>query len=147
VKVARLSEIIRWTAKFLRSGQTHGVVPATFIVDTAEELWIADRHSEHVACAAGKEVLAAGEIVFERRDQEVWAREITNQSTGYCPEPDSWTVVTRVLKSLGLPHPSSFTVAFEFRRCDHCGSINIIKDQVFECAVCNSPLSQVWNYQ
>jgi len=31
-------------------------IPATFIISTDEQLWIADRRSEHVACAAGEDV-------------------------------------------------------------------------------------------
>ncbi len=41
-----------------------GEVTATFIIDTDARLWIADRRSEHVACAASLQVLAAGEMTF-----------------------------------------------------------------------------------
>jgi hypothetical protein len=119
---------------------------ATFIIDPLEQLWIADRRSEHVACANGGDVLAAGEITFEAAQRGVIATEITNQSTGYCPEPSCWDVVARMLDQLGIRRPDFFTAAFDFRRCDHCHFINLIKEQVFECAVCGKPLNRNWNF-
>ena len=147
IHVSNAAALIEWSAAFLPSGRALGSVPATFIIDTAEQLWVADRRSEHVACADGQAVLAAGEIIFDRTGNRIEAAEVTNQSTGYCPEPSCWSAVTRVLNRLGIPHPSYFTSVFEFRRCDRCDTTNLIKDAVFECAVCNSPLSQAWNYQ
>lgn len=146
IHVAGVSDIIPWTTAILLKGRVRGNVPATFIIDTAEQLWIADRHSEHVACADGQDVLAAGEIVFERCGDRIEVSEITNQSTGYCPEPECWGVVARVLAYLGVPHPPYFSVAFEFRRCEQCGTTNLIKDDVFECAVCDALLCHRWNY-
>ena len=124
-------------------------VTVTFIIDTDGQLWIADRGIEHVVCAVGQPVLSAGEMTFamERPQTEIIEIvEITNQSTGYCPEPESWWAVERALTDIGIPHPPDFTVAYLFRRCDVCGTTNIIKDLWFECAVCESPLSQDWNY-
>ena len=139
-------EVIRWTVDFLPKGRTTGIVFATFIIDTNEDLWIADRRSEHVACADGQDVLAAGEIAFERSGTRVEVLEITNQSTGYCPEPGSWAVVDAVLKRLGIAHPAGFQPEFEFRRCDGCGTTSVIKDGAFECAVCGAALSLEWNF-
>lgn len=141
VHVSAVSELLSWTAAFLPKGKRHGAVTATFIIDTTERLWIADRRSEHVACADGQDVLAAGEICFERSGDHIEIVEVSNYSTGYCPEPECWPVVARVLDGLKIPRPTCFTSAFSFRRCDHCGTINLIKDGVYECAVCNSPLS------
>src|SRR4051794_9504059 len=73
-----------------RTGQQpgrDGLVAATFVVDERGVLLVADRRSEHVACAGGRAVLSAGEVFF-RLTAEV--AEVTNQSTGYCPEPGSW---------------------------------------------------------
>ena len=117
-----------------------------FIIDTAERLWVADRRSEHVACADGQDVLAAGEITLDRLPNGAIVSDITNQSTGYCPEPACWRVVARVLDSIGLPHPPHFTQAFEFRRCEKCQSTNLVKDSVFECAVCGAALNRDWNF-
>src|SRR5262245_26863513 len=63
-RISNSSDVHNW---LIRTGQNLGhdnLVTATFIVDTGGWLWIADRHSEHVACAAGCDVLSAGEIPF-----------------------------------------------------------------------------------
>jgi hypothetical protein len=83
---------------------------------------------------------------FRARHQPDSRSRSHHQSTGYCPEPSCWSVTSRVLVRLGISHPPNFTPAFEFRRCDQCGTTNKIKDDVFECIVCNSPLSHNWNY-
>src|ERR1700754_1038757 len=93
--IGSVSDVIDW---FTRTGQDSvrgEAVRATFIIDTDGWLWIADRHSEHVACAAGRDVLSAGEMTFEtnRQTQVVVVSAVTNQSAGYCPEPESWPVV------------------------------------------------------
>lgn len=117
----------------------------TFIIDSQRTLWIADRQSEHVACARGGPVLSAGEITFEVSDGKAIATYITNQSTGYCPEPVSWSAVASALDRAGIEHYGRFDLACEFRRCD-CGQINIVKDGVFECAVCGGELCKLWNF-
>ncbi|MEO1373723.1 MAG: hypothetical protein AAFW70_05230 [Cyanobacteria bacterium J06635_10] len=87
-----------------------------------------DRHSEHIACAGGKSVLSAGEVFFQKS---------TNQSTGFCPKGKSWIHVAKVLDLIKIPHPSSFTIEFVFRRCCACGQINIVKDNLFTYSVCD----------
>lgn len=42
-----------------------GTVTFTYVVDAGGGLRLADRRSEHVACAGGRAVLAAGEITFD----------------------------------------------------------------------------------
>jgi hypothetical protein len=146
IQVSSVADLVTWTTLFLPSGRTRGNVSATFIVDISEQLWIADRHSEHVTCANGQSVLAAGEMTFERHDTQILVSDVTNQSTGYCPEPECWEVIAQVLDRLEISRPSFLTAAFEFRRCDQCGTTNLIKESVFECAVCNSTLNRTWNY-
>lgn len=75
------------TSQISQSGQCDEIT-ATFVVDLDGFLNLADRRSEHVACARGKQVLSAGEITFACEDLRV--AEVSNQSTGYCPEPESW---------------------------------------------------------
>jgi hypothetical protein len=147
IHVSSVADLIPWMTSFLPSGRTRGRIPATFIIDTSEQLWVADRHSEHVACANGQNVLAAGEMIFERHDSQILVAEVTNQSTGYCPEPECWEVIAGVLDRLEISRPECLTVAFEFRRCDQCGTTNLIKESVFECAVCDAPLSRTWNFR
>jgi hypothetical protein len=146
IRVGAPSDVIPWTADFLPPRKTRGTVFATFVIDPDEQLWIADRRSEHVACANGKDVLAAGEIIFDRASDQIEVIEITNQSTGYCPEPECWMVVEAVLNRIGIRHQGCFTTVFQFRRCSQCGTTTIVKDEIFQCAVCDTPLSRDWNY-
>jgi len=101
---------------------------ATFIIDEELNLRISDRHSEHVVCAAGKDVLSAGEITFRIVNKQVKnISKVSNQSTGYCPEPSSWSYVSKALEKLNIDYPDYFTEAFIFRICKNCHNINIDK--------------------
>ena len=135
-------------AAFRQAQLTNRSVPVTFtyIVDANELLWVADRHSEHVACARGRDVLSAGEMIVEIDDGIVIVTDVTNQSTGYCPEPESWPAVAAALDKAGIPHPDGFTRAFLFRLCEGCGQTNIVKESDFTCAVCGTELKQEWNF-
>jgi hypothetical protein len=120
--------------------------PFTFVVDLDGRLRLAPRRSEHVACAAGQPVLAAGELGFSRAGGGWLVREASNQSTGYCPEPASWTAVAEALRRAGLVPPTGFTTTLRFRRCAACGETNVIKDDWWVCAVCEAPLPAQWNF-
>jgi hypothetical protein len=120
--------------------------PLTYVVTLDGILRVAHRRSEHVACAGGGEVLAAGELVAERVAGGVRIAEISNQSTGYCPEPECWPEVARALDAAGIAHAGRFTAPVVFRRCDACGERNLVKDEWFECAICGAELSRVWNF-
>lgn len=123
-----------------------GSVIATFVVDAAGTLLVADRRSEHVACAGGQAVQSAGEITFAvGRAVEVVA--VSNQSTGYCPEPESWPAVAVSLVAAGLEPPDGFSLACVFRRCVGCGSLTLVKGGVFECGTCGAELPPAYNAQ
>jgi hypothetical protein len=125
---------------------TEASEPFTFVVDLDGVLWLAPRRTEHVACAGGRDVLAAGEISF-RSDVDGWSvDEVSNQSTGYCPDPDSWPAVAAALDELHVRHPSAFTNPVAFRRCPRCAQRNIVRDGVFVCAVCDADLPSSWNF-
>lgn len=141
------ADLISWLSASVQVETRNWNFTATFIVDLVGRLWLADQHSEHIVCAAGQDVLAAGEITFGGYSGSVVVTAITNQSTGFCPEPESWDSVSKALDSLGIASPSGFTATYTFRRCDVCHSINIVKDEWFECAVCQNPLSLEWNFQ
>jgi hypothetical protein len=118
----------------------------TFVIDAAGDLRIADRHSEHVACAGGRPVQSAGELFLHHEGDGVEVVEASNQSTGYCPEPESWPAVAAALDRIGIAHPDRFTTALLFRRCPGCGERCIVKDDWFVCASCGSELPAAWNF-
>jgi hypothetical protein len=120
--------------------------PFTFVIDLQGDLRLAPRRSEHVACAGGGPVLSAGEITFAEGPGGWEATEVSNQSTGYCPEASSWPVVGRALDRAGVAHPGRFTDEFVFRRCPRCGERNVVKDDYFTCAVCGGELPAWWNF-
>lgn len=122
------------------------VVAVTFVIDLAGYLRVADRHSEHVACAGGQPVMSAGELFLRVTGKGVEVIEASNQSTGYCPESESWPAVAAALDRLGVAHPGRFTTALLFRLCPGCGERCTVKDEWFVCATCGSDLPQAWNF-
>lgn len=119
--------------------------PFTFVVDQAGVLRLAPRRSEHVVCAGGGMVLSAGEISF-REESGRWAvDEVTNQSTGYCPDVSSWPAVAEALDRAGIVRPSGFTHEVVFRRCPSCRQLNIVREEDFVCVFCDEVLPQEWN--
>ncbi|HEX9061007.1 MAG TPA: hypothetical protein VF941_12580 [Clostridia bacterium] len=121
----------------------NGIFILTFIIDINGCFVIADRHIEHVRCSGGKPVLSAGEVSFIWDKNSYKIAEITNQSTGFCPDSSSWAVVKDALDKIPLQHPDRFTTEFIIRKCDTCSQINIIKDSYFVCGVCGSELNIV----
>ena len=143
-EIRSTEDLARWLAA--HAGEREGAaIPATFVVALDGFLRLASRRSEHVACAAGQPVLSAGEIFFAPGPPGR-AVAVSNQSTGYCPEPESWPAVAEAFERAGLQHPGQFTNAFIFRRCAACGQRNLVKEAVFTCAVCNADLPRDWNF-
>ena len=118
----------------------------TFVIGLDRKLRIADRRSEHVACANGENVFSAGEMTFRFDGDIVLVERVTNQSTGYCPEPESWAAVADALDLIQIDRPAVFDPCFVFRRCPSCSQINIVKDGWYRCEVCESPLPDTWNF-
>ena len=143
VAVDTATVLARWLA-----GRDRGelVEPFTFVVALDGDLRLAPRRSEHVALAGGHEVLAAGEIAFALAATGWHVVEVTNQSTGYCPDTDSWPAVSQALDRIGVRHPHDFTDRIIFRRCPACGERNIVRDTDFTCAQCDSALPARWNF-
>jgi hypothetical protein len=127
-------------------GEDERAEPFTFVVDVQGDLRLAPRRTEHVACAGGGAVLSAGEITFKEGDSGWRAVEISNQSTGYCPEASSWPAVEDALDRAAVAHPGRFTDEFVFRRCPGCGERNVVKDGCFVCAICDKDLPATWNF-
>ena len=141
----RSPENVRTWVNETRQVLDQGTVIATFVIDQKGILRIVDRRSEHVACAGGIGVQSAGEITFDLNDS-LEVIEITNQSTGYCPEPESWAAVESALSKAGIPNPGGFTIKFVFRKCEKCGQRNIVKEDIYECSVCEAPLPKHYNF-
>jgi hypothetical protein len=118
---------------------------ATFVIDVDGALRLAPRRSEHVTCASGAPVRAAGELRFCLRQGVAVVAEASNQSTGYAPEPQSWTALAAALDALGIEHPDAYTTAFEFRRCPQCRQLNVVKEAWFYCDACSAELPLRWN--
>ncbi|MGW2047233.1 hypothetical protein ACWCPF_18925 [Streptomyces sp. NPDC001858] len=120
--------------------------PFTYVVGLDGLLRLAPRRSEHVACAGGDDVLGAGEISFRHDPHEgVRVHEVSNQSTGYCPDPDSWPAVATALDRAGIGRPDGFTHALVFRRCERCEENNVVREGVFVCVFCDGDLPLLWN--
>ncbi|MFD0124648.1 hypothetical protein [Streptomyces virginiae] len=119
--------------------------PVTFVVDGAGVLRLAPRRSEHVVCAGGGPVLSAGEMAFGRESGRWVVREVSNQSTGYCPDTCSWPAVADALDAAGIGRPGGFTHGVVFRRCPACEQLNIVRDEYFVCVFCDGPLPSRWN--
>ncbi len=145
VKVSSHLDVIHWVKDTDQEIDHDSQVIATYIVDLDNNLLIADRHSEHVVCAGGEDVLSAGEITFSVEGSTVKVIEVTNQSTGYCPEPESWPYVKEALDKAELESPDSFGREFIFRRCEKCGLLNVVKENWFVCVGCDEDLSKLWN--
>lgn len=145
LKIESVCDLEAWIYQNRHKPNALELIAATFVVDCEGYLPIADRHSEHIACAGGKPVFSAGEIFFAYGDRGLEVTEISNQSTGFCPEPESWLQVATSLDRIPISHPGRFTVEFIFRRCPACGQINIVKDLLFFCSVCGIDLPTIWN--
>lgn len=144
--VRQVQDVMRWIKETGQHVHRDGCIIATFTINRHGMLHLADRHSEHVACAGGKPVLSAGEITFFINGEKLEVSAVTNQSTGYCPQVSSWPDVANALQLAGIAAPEHFSSSYEFRRCRQCQAINIIKDDVLECAVCEAALPEDWNF-
>ncbi|MCX4823875.1 hypothetical protein OG883_29175 [Streptomyces sp. NBC_01142] len=119
--------------------------PFTYVVDGDGDLRLAPRRSEHVACAGRGAVLGAGEIAFSRGGVGWAICEVSNQSTGYCPDLDSWSAVADALDRVGIGRPDGFTYEVVFRRCVACGEVSVVREGDFVCVFCGGELPASWN--
>ena len=143
--ISSIPDLFAWFADTGQRADHRGLVGTTFVIDAAGVLRIAERRSEHIACAGGGPVLSAGEMFFLIDGDRGAVAEVSNQSTGYCPEAESWPSVATALDCIGIDHPGRFTEPVIFRRCIDCGERNIVKDGWYMCAVCGEVLPGEWN--
>jgi hypothetical protein len=145
-RISSLEDLLAWARHADREPRGDDLVAATFVIDVYGNLVLAERRSEHVACADGGPVLSAGEMFFRLERERVSVEGASNQSTGYCPEPESWPAVASALDRIGIAHAGDFTLSVLFRRCNTCGERNIVKDNWFVCGLCGSELPEQWNF-
>ncbi|HZI16208.1 MAG TPA: hypothetical protein VE153_37940, partial [Myxococcus sp.] len=139
--IASAEDIDGW----LRANPDAVTEGATYVVDLQGRLRLAPRRSEHVACAGGEEVLAAGEIRFRGAGPRLTVATLSNQSTGYCPDTSCWDAVVLALRGAGLEPPRGFSPEIVFRRCSRCGELNLVKEAWFVCVFCDADLPAQWN--
>ncbi len=82
-RILSINDIDNWILETKQKLNNWGLIAATFVIDYEGYLRIADRHSEHIACAGGKSVRSAGEVFFQKGKNGLEVAEITNQSTGF----------------------------------------------------------------
>ena len=145
-RVRTVADLVAWLQKPNQEWTRDGQLVVTFVVDDQSELRIADRRSEHVVCAGSGEVFAAGEMTFELVRGAVRVVEVSNQSTGYCPDLESWSAVEMVLQKVGLTAPNAFTTSCLFRKCASCLERNLVKDGAFVCDLCGKDLPLEYNF-
>jgi len=143
VPIHAAADLAAWIESQVADAEGHAGIPATFVIATDGSLRLAPRRSEHVACASGGPVLSAGEITFS---PDGVVTEISNQSTGYCPEPESWPHVAAALDRIPVTHPATFTTRVVFRLCPRCRERNVVKDGWFVCDLCGADLPKKWNF-
>lgn len=136
-------QLSTWLKFQAEHANADGSMVATFVIGLDGKFRVAPRRSEHVACAGGGPVLSAGEATFLSCEELF---EISNQSTGFCPEPESWHCVAAALDEIPILHPGEFTTKVLFRLCQGCCQRNLVKDDWFECGVCGAELPRQWNF-
>ncbi|MCH8924343.1 MAG: hypothetical protein IIA67_14485 [Planctomycetes bacterium] len=141
--ICTVDNLSAWLTAQSSGLESDGSLIATFVVDTDGALRLAPRRSEHVACASGGPVLSAGEITFS---SDGMVSDVTNQSTGFCPEPESWQSVADALDRIPVDRPDDFTLCIVFRLCPKCNERNIVKDGWFVCDLCGADLPAEWNF-
>jgi hypothetical protein len=146
VRIESVGALEAWIRSTRQQADVAGLVAVTFVVDEDGFLRVGDRRSEHVACSGGRPVLSAGEMFLRGTAGGPEVMEVSNQSTGFCPEPASWPAVAAALNRLGIPHPGRFTQEVVFRRCSACGERNVVKDGWFICGSCGADLPADWNF-
>jgi hypothetical protein len=145
-RIESVMDVAAWIRSTGQKPNAEGCVAVTFVIDEDGFLRVGDRGAEHIACSGGKPVLSAGEMFFLVTRDEPKVAEVSNQSTGFCPEPTSWPVVAEALDRIGIRHPGRFTHEIVFRRCPSCEERNIVKDGWYSCGVCSAELPAEWNF-
>ncbi len=90
-------------------------------------------------------MLSAGEIGFTCEAGRWAVGNVSNHSTGYCPDGSSWPAVARALDDMEIGRATGFTHEVVFRRCPGCQEHNIVREDDFVCVFCGRDLPEAWN--
>lgn len=129
----------------LRFEATRSARVQPLVIDPAGVLRLAPRRSEHVVRAGGGPILGTAEMSFREESGQWVVGEVSNHSTGYCPDISSWPAVAKALDAAGIDHPSGFTHEVVFRRCLACDQVNIVREKDFVCIFCDEELPRERN--
>ena len=149
LEISQKEDIEKWIKETNQKISKDQLIVATFVINKSGKLLISDRHSEHVQCANGENVLSAGEIGFEIENNKLQRVSfISNQSTGYCPSPKSWDKVEECLRKINdLEFPDYFNPKFIFSYCPNCKTLKIIKEDFYLCYRCDGELYDEATFQ
>ncbi len=92
--------------------------PQTYIVLPDHTLWVGGDIHEHVLVAHGEKVLAAGEVVFIKKENRWTIPSINNRSNGYYPGANTFTHIRRSLCDAQVHMPSDFTHTYPLQGYD-----------------------------
>lgn len=120
-----------------------GSVAFTYVVDQSNSLRVANRRSEHVVCAGGEPVLAAGELFVTPGRKGSWVVRASNFSNGYMPSEDSFMALKLALERARLPAPKGFDPAIAYRYCGRC--MEAVIAETGACRVCQAALALKWD--
>ena len=104
----------------------HWKKPQTYIVDKRGRLFVGGYLNEHVDVAIGRDVIAAGEIEFEKDPHWIPTR-VNNRSYGYYPDSSCLEHVVEILKKTSLYSSDLEVTSWDF----HFFEEDFLRDQPF----------------
>lgn len=79
-----------------------GIRPQTYVILPSGEFRLGGELQEHVQVASGQDILAAGEMYFEKDSGKWLLKSVNNRSNGYYPDNTSLAIVQEVLQKKGF---------------------------------------------
>lgn len=89
---------------------------------------------------------AAGEVELGVAQKQLVVRGVTNQSTGYCPEPSCFGEIAAALVRVGVSATGRAVARLHLPAMSQVRSDRHREEDDFECAVCATPLPKEWNF-
>ena len=111
--------------KFIFDDDYYQNRPLTYVITTDEELHIGAWVNEHVAVARGEDVIAAGEIKFEKGEDGWTTTYMNNRSNGYFPATSCLHWLTNALDRAGIPHSGKWDYTHPREGCNDADFLSI----------------------